>query len=138
MEQFIWVISVGLIFIQFLIYSKFQFKMNILGLLLLFFLVIYGISFISITEKMRYITYFRNLSTYLTAFMLVIVVWNIVDEWWQVEKLLGAIIFVMLIASIVGVLAFIFDSFRVRFKSLAGFFYALINIKYRLWKCNCY
>tara|TARA_B110000444_G_scaffold250072_1_gene275957 strand:+ start:112 stop:1413 length:1302 start_codon:yes stop_codon:yes gene_type:complete len=122
MEQFIWVISVGLIFIQFLIFSKFQFKINIVALLLLFFLVVYGVSFVSITEKMRYITYFRNLSTYLTAFMLVVVVWNIVDEWWQVEKLLGAIIFVMLIASIVGILAFMFDSFRIRFKSLVGFF----------------
>tara|TARA_B100001142_G_scaffold95025_1_gene96925 strand:+ start:74752 stop:76056 length:1305 start_codon:yes stop_codon:yes gene_type:complete len=120
-EQFFWFVSVGLVFIQFLIYSKFEFRANMTSILLLFFLVIYGISFFSIQEKMRYITYFRNLSTYLTAFMLLIISWNIIDKWSQIEKLLKAIVFVMFIASIVGILAFSFEIFRVQFKSLTGY-----------------
>jgi O-antigen ligase len=122
MEQFLWFFAVGLIFIQFCIYNKAEFRANIITLLLAFFLVTYGISFFSITEKMRYITYFRNLSTYLTAFMLLVITWNVIDKWWQIEKLLKAIVIVMLIASIVGVLAFSFEIFRVQFKSLIGYF----------------
>jgi len=89
---------------------------------LVFFLIAYGISFFSIIEKIRYITYFRNLSTYLTAFMLLVITWNVVDKWWQIEKLLKAVIVVMLIASIVGVLGFAFEPFRIQFKSLTGYF----------------
>ena len=122
MEQFLWCFAIGLIFVQFCIYSKVEFRINIITLLLAFFLVVYGISFFSITEKMRYITYFRNLSTYLTAFMLLVITWNVVDKWWQIEKLLKAIVVVMLIASVVGVLAFSFEIFRVQFKSLTGYF----------------
>lgn len=122
MEQFLWCFAVGLIFIQFCIYNKAEFRSNVITLLLAFFLVVYGISFFSIVEKMRYITYFRNLSTYLTAFMLLVISWNVIDKWWQIEKLLRAIIFVMVIASIVGVLAFSFEMFRVQFKSLTGYF----------------
>ena len=122
MEQFLWCFAIGLIFVQFCIYSKAEFRINIITLLFAFFLVVYGISFFSITEKMRYITYFRNLSTYLTAFMLLVITWNVVDKWWQIEKLLKAIVVVMLIASVVGVLAFSFEIFRVQFKSLTGYF----------------
>jgi len=122
MEQFLWCFSVGLIFVQFCIYNKAEFRTNVITLLLAFFLVVYGISFFSIVEKMRYITYFRNLSTYLTAFMLLVITWNVIDKWWQIEKLLKAIVIVMLIASIVGVLAFSFEIFRVQFKSLTGYF----------------
>lgn len=122
MEQFIWFIAVGFMFIQFCIYSKLEFRLNLVSLLLLFFLVVYGISFFSIVEKMRYITYFRNLSTYLTAFMLLVIIWNVVDEWWQIEKLLKAIVIVMLVASVFGILAFSFEVFRVQFKSLVGYF----------------
>tara|TARA_B110000003_G_scaffold275610_1_gene318748 strand:- start:5735 stop:7039 length:1305 start_codon:yes stop_codon:yes gene_type:complete len=122
MEQFLWCFAVGLIFIQFCIYSKAEFRINVIALLFAFFLVVYGISFFSILEKMRYITYFRNLSTYLTAFMLLVITWNVIDRWWQIEKLLKAIVIVMLIASIVGVLGFSFEIFRVQFKSLTGYF----------------
>jgi len=121
-EQFFWFVSVGLVFIQFVIYSKFEFHANVISILLLLFLVIYGISFFSIVEKIRYITYFRNLSTYLTALMLLIITWNVIDKWWQIEKLLRAIVFVMLVASVVGVLAFSFEIFRVEFQSLTGYF----------------
>tara|TARA_B100001758_G_scaffold247953_1_gene269037 strand:+ start:23651 stop:24955 length:1305 start_codon:yes stop_codon:yes gene_type:complete len=121
-EQFFWFVSVGLVFMQFLIYSKFEFRANIISILLLLFLVVYGISFFSIVEKMRYITYFRNLSTYITALMLLIISWNVIDKWSQIEKLLKAIVLVMFIASIVGVLAFSFEIFRVQFKSLTGYF----------------
>ena len=122
MEQFLWSFAIGLIFIQFCIYNKWEFRINIITLLLVFFLVAYGISFFSIVEKIRYITYFRNLSTYLTAFMLLVITWNVVDKWWQIEKLLKAVIVVMLIASIVGVLGFSFEPFRIQFKSLTGYF----------------
>ena len=122
MEQFLWCLAVGVIFIQFCIYNKAEFRINIITILLAFFLIAYGISFFNIVEKMRYITYFRNLSTYLTAFMLLVITWNVVDKWWQLEKLLNAIIIVMFIASIVGVLAFSFEIFRVQFRSLTGYF----------------
>lgn len=121
-EQFFWFISVSLVFIQFVIYSRFQFHLNIVSFLLLFFLFVYGISFFSIEEKVRYITYFRNLSTYITAFMLITILWNIVDKWVQIEKILNSIVFVMLLASVVGLLAFSFDIFRIQFKSLTGYF----------------
>lgn len=121
-EQFFWFVSVGLVFIQFLIYSRFEFYINVISILLLMFLFIYGISFFSIQENMRYITYFRNLSTYITALMLLIISWNVVDKWNQIEKLLKGIVFVMLITSLVGVLAFSFEIFRVEFKSLVGYF----------------
>lgn len=122
MEQFLWFFAIGIIFIQFLIFNKLQFGTNTITLLLAFFLVAYGISFFSIVEKIRYITYFRNLSTYLTALMLLIITWNVIDKWWQVEKLLKAVIVVMLIASIVGILGFSFEIFRIQFKSLTGYF----------------
>ena len=122
MEQFIWFIAVVLIFIQFCIYNKAKFRINIITLVFIFFLFVYGISFFSITEKMRYITYFRNLSTYLTAFMILTITWNVIEKWWQIEKLLKAVVVVMLIASIVGVLGFSFDLFRIQFKSLTGYF----------------
>jgi len=122
MEQFLWCFAIGLIFIQFCIYNKWEFRINIITLLLALFLVVYGISFFSIIEKMRYITYFRNLSTYLTAFMLLVITWNVIDKWWQIEKLLKAVIVVMLIASIVGILGFSFELFRIQFKSLTGYF----------------
>ena len=122
MEQFLWFFAIGIIFIQFLIFNKLQFRTNTITLLLAFFLVAYGISFFSIVEKIRYITYFRNLSTYLTALMLLIITWNVIDKWWQVEKLLKAVIVVMLIASIVGILGFSFEIFRIQFKSLTGYF----------------
>ena len=70
---------------------------------------------------MRYITYFRNLSTYLTSFMILVIIWNIIDEWWQVEKLLKAIVIVMFLSSIIGVLAFSTEFFRFNFKSLMGY-----------------
>jgi O-antigen ligase len=54
--------------------------------------------------------------------MLLVITWNVIDKWWQIEKLLKAIVIVMLIASIVGVLAFSFEIFRVQFKSLTGYF----------------
>ena len=98
-EQFFWFVSVGLVFMQFLIYSKFEFRANIISILLLLFLVVYGISFFSIVEKMRYITYFRNLSTYITALMLLIISWNVIDKWSQIEKLLKAIVLVYCINS---------------------------------------
>ena len=122
MEQFLWCFAIGLIFIQFCIYNKWEFRTNIITILLAFFLVVYGISFFSIVEKMRYITYFRNLSTYLTAFMLLVITWNVIDKWWQIEKLLKAVIIVMLIASIVGVLGFSSELFRIQFRSLTGYF----------------
>ena len=122
MEQFIWFLAVVLIFIQFCIYNKAKFRINIITLVFIFFLFVYGISFFSITEKMRYITYFRNLSTYLTAFMILTITWNVIEKWWQIEKLLKAVVVVMLIASIVGVLGFSFDLFRIQFKSLTGYF----------------
>ncbi len=121
-EQFFWFVSVSIVFIQFLLYNKFEFHINFIAVLFLLFLVVYGISFFSIKEKMRYITYFRNLSTYITAFMLLIIFWNIIDYWSQIEKILKAIVFVMLIASVVGILAFSFEIFRVQFKSLMGYF----------------
>jgi len=122
MEQFLWCFAIGLIFIQFCIYNKWEFRTNIITLLLAFFIVVYGISFFSIIEKIRYITYCRNLSTYLTALMLLVITWNVIDKWWQIEKLLKAVIVVMLIASIVGVLGFSFELFRIQFKSLTGYF----------------
>ena len=122
-EQFFWCLTVGLIFIQFCIYNKDKFRVNIIILVLTFFLVIYGISFFSIVEKMRYITYFRNLSTYLTSLMLLIITWNVIDKWWQIEKLLKAIVFAMLISSLVGILAFSFEIFRVEFQSFTGYFF---------------
>jgi len=122
MEQFLWCFAIGLIFIQFCIYNKWEFRTNIITIFLAFFLVVYGISFFSIIEKMRYITYFRNLSTYLTAFMLLVITWNVIDNWRQIERLLKAVVIVMLIASIVGVLGFSFEFFRIQFKSLTGYF----------------
>ncbi len=121
-EQFFWFISVSLVFIQFVIYSKFQFHLSIVSVLLLLFLFVYGISFFSIEEKVRYITYFRNLSTYITAFMLLTILWNVVEKWHQIEKILNGIVFVMLFASVVGLLAFSFEIFRFQFKSLTGYF----------------
>tara|TARA_B100001758_G_C18411122_1_gene615763 strand:- start:2494 stop:3795 length:1302 start_codon:yes stop_codon:yes gene_type:complete len=121
-EQFFWFISVSLVFIQFVIYSKFQFHLSIVSVLLLLFLFVYGISFFSIEEKVRYITYFRNLSTYITAFMLLTMLWNVVEKWHQIEKILNGIVFVMLFASVVGLLAFSFEIFRFQFKSLTGYF----------------
>ena len=91
-------------------------------MLLLLFLFVYGISFFSIEEKVRYITYFRNLSTYITAFMLLTILWNVVEKWHQIEKILNGIVFVMLFASVVGLLAFSFEIFRFQFKSLTGYF----------------
>lgn len=107
-EQFFWFLSVTVIFIQFVIYSKFEFHVNFLALLLFAFLIVYGISIISITEQMRYITYFRNISTYITALMILVICWNIIDEWVQIERLLSSVVFVMLIASVIGLLAFAF------------------------------
>jgi O-antigen ligase len=120
-EQFFWFLSVTVIFIQFVIYSKFEFHVNFLALLLFTFLIVYGISIISITEQMRYITYFRNISTYITALMILVICWNIIDEWVQIERLLSSVVFVMLIASVIGLLAFAFESFRIEFRSPIGF-----------------
>ena len=111
-EQFFWFLSLVIIFVQFIITNKFEFRIDTISFLFFIFLVINGISFFSIEEKMRYITYFRNLSTYMTAFMLLIISRNVICTWNQIEKLLKAIVFVMLIASVVGILAFCFDIFR--------------------------
>ena len=120
-EQFFWFLSLVIIFVQFIITNKFEFRIDTISFLFFIFLVINGISFFSIEEKMRYITYFRNLSTYMTAFMLLIISRNVICTWNQIEKLLKAIVFVMLIASVVGILAFCFDIFRIQFKSLTGY-----------------
>ena len=92
-----------------------KFYINSAILIFALFIVIYIISFFNIIESMRYITYFRNLSTYLTSFMILVVIWNIIDEWWQVEKLLKAIVIVMFLSSIIGVLAFSTEFFRFNF-----------------------
>ena len=120
-EQFIWFFFVLLIFIQFCFLNKMKFYINSAILIFALFIVIYIISFFNIIESMRYITYFRNLSTYLTSFMILVIIWNIIDEWWQVEKLLKAIVIVMFLSSIIGVLAFSTDFFRFNFKSLMGY-----------------
>lgn len=53
--------------------------------------------------------------------MLVVICWNVIDNWIHIEKLLAAIVFVMFIASILGVLSFSSELFRFKFKSLMGF-----------------
>ena len=121
-EQFFWFFSVGIIFTQFIIYNRFKFTLNSVSLLFFLFLIIYGISFFSINDKIRYITYFRNLSTYLTAFMLIVIISNVFNKWWQIEKILKGISLVMLITSIVAILAFFFDFFRFEFNSIFGYF----------------
>ena len=99
-EQFFWFFSISFIFLQFLLFSKFKFHINLVIILFSIFLFVYGISFFAISEKMRYITYFRNVSTYITSFMLLIITWNVIDKWVQIEKLLKAIVLIMIISSI--------------------------------------
>ena len=120
-EQFFWALSIALVFIQFIIYNKFRFHLNYISILLMMFLVVHGLSFFSIQENMRYITFFRNISTYITALMLLVICCNVIDTWSQIEKLLRSIVFTMFIASIFGLLAFSFEIFRVQFKSPMGY-----------------
>ena len=120
-EQFFWFLSVTCIFLQFLFFNKLKFHINLVIILFSVFLIIYGISFFAITEKMRYITYFRNISTYITSFLLLVITWNVIDRWGQIEKLLKAIIIVMVIASIMAIAAFSSEYFRLAFKSATGY-----------------
>ena len=120
-EQFFWFFSISFIFLQFLLFSKFKFHINLVIFLFSIFLFVYGVSFFAINENMRYITYFRNISTYITSFMLLIITWNVIDKWVQIEKLLKAIVLIMTISSIIAIAAFFSEHFRFVFKSATGY-----------------
>jgi O-antigen ligase len=75
--------------------------------LLALFLLIYLISGLFIVEPIRWITYFRNFSVFLSIFLLHIIILNSVNDWSDVHLLLKISVGLVGIAALLGFLAII-------------------------------
>jgi O-antigen ligase len=85
--------------------QHFKVKLVPAAIWLLGFIVVHLISVVSVEETFRYITFLRNLSTYLSAFLILLVVTNQVTEYRQIKFLLNCLLLMMLLAGISGILA---------------------------------
>lgn len=72
---------------------------------LLAFLVVYLASALFIVEDDRYLTFLKNLATYVTAVMLLLVVPAVARTWPEVRSLACALAVAMAVAGVVGLLA---------------------------------
>lgn len=103
-EQIVWPIAMSLIALGVALERRTVPLDPVLGLLALF-LGTYAISALFIVEPDRYVTYLRNLSTYVSALFVLYVLMTTVRTWQQVRRILRAILFAMGVASVLGFLA---------------------------------
>lgn len=120
-EQFIWLLGVGAILLKIIVRQRFRLRLIPIANWLLLFLLVHLISGLFIVENERYITFVRNFSTYLTAWALLVVVVNSVQNWQQIRFLLMVVGVVLGIAGIVGLLG-ITKLWQPQFTSLVGQF----------------
>ena len=88
---------------------------------MLVFLAVHLISGLFIIETFRYFTFARNFSTYVTAFLILIVVPACIRSEQDVRKLLSALVGAMLIAGVLG-LAGVLQLWQPEFDSVLGWF----------------
>lgn len=69
------------------------------------FLAIYLASALFIVEAERYLSFAKNVATYATALMLLVVIPGVVRTWTDVRALVAALLFAMAVAGVVGALA---------------------------------
>ncbi|MFC2171023.1 O-antigen ligase family protein [Acidobacteriota bacterium] len=120
-EQIIW--PVGLVLIGLRVFSNLNFKIKLVPTTkwLFWFIIVHLLSGLFIVESFRWLTFARNLSTYVLAFLLVLILTNRIKSHGEIDYLLRRLIFVMTIASLVGLLG-IFGIWRPNFQSLLGSF----------------
>lgn len=119
-EQFVWPIVLLWSAWKTLVRRRFEIHVVPTLVLLLMFISAHVVSAFFIDEPLRLITFFRNLSMYVTAFLLVFVIVNSVANWHEIRSLLLSIVYPMGLASIVGVLG-ISGAWRPSFTSLIGY-----------------
>lgn len=90
-------------------------------LALISFLAVFLLSGLFIVESERYLTLLKNLSTYVTAALLLVVVPGTVTSWRRARQLLGALLFAVGVSGLVG-LAAASGVWRPQFTSLASAF----------------
>lgn len=90
-------------------------------LALVAFLAVFLVSGFFIVESERYLTFLKNLSTYVTAALLLVVVPGTVTSWRRARRLLGALLFAVGISGLVG-LAAASGLWRPQFTSMASAF----------------
>ena len=87
-EQFVWTILLLWSCLKVLVKKQFRVRVVPTVFWLLLFLCVHTVSGFFIVERFRLITFFRNFNTYVTAFLLVFVITNSVNSWYQVQALL--------------------------------------------------
>ncbi len=105
LEQFVW--PVGLLGIALFRYGAMGTlpKLVPVARWLGVFLVVHLISGFFIVENIRYITFARNISTYVSAFLLVVLITNEARSWEDVRGLVGALVLTMFWAGCIGAIA---------------------------------
>ena len=121
-EQFIWVFSLLIIFIKMLIFKKGEFRLSPIHLIFLTFLCSVLLSIINIDLPIRYITFFKNLCSFVSVWLSLVIVHNSLYDWSELLKLLRTLTYVILFSAIVGVINFFFPSSRIEITSLISFF----------------
>lgn len=119
-EQFVWSLLLGWTSFKIIAKQRGRIRGNrTLGLLLLF-VAVHLLSGFFIVESYRIITFLRNINMYVSIFLLNFIVYNCVESWRQIEKLLRALLLVMALAVLVGLFGII-DLWRPSFTSGIGF-----------------
>jgi O-Antigen ligase len=106
-ESLVLPVGIALISIKMLILRKWRIWFPTTAKFLAIFLLMYLISGLFIVEPIRWITFFRNFSVFLSIFLLHVIILNSVRSWNDVHFLLEIGVFLVGIAALLGFLAII-------------------------------
>lgn len=120
-EQLVWPIGFSLVLLKCVVMQHYVIRISRTVKWLLLFLLIHLVSGLFIVETFRWVTFFRNLSTYVAFFALHLILTNRIKNWHQIESLLKIYVGIMSLTALAGLLA-ILDIWQPDFTSLLGNF----------------
>ncbi len=104
-EQFIWPVLLGISGVKVLYLQRWRLRVTPPVRWFVLFLVAVLLSSLFVEETARQLTYIRNLGAFVAGFLALVVITNRAHSWEWIDKLLNAVLFVMLLAGIAGLLA---------------------------------
>lgn len=119
-EQFIWVLGFGWAALKSIVRCNGRIAWLAPQRWYFVFLVVCLISGLFIVESFRYITFARNFGTYLAAFFVFIVITNEVRSWEQIQSLINAGLFSLVISAVIGFLG-VLQIWTPAFTSILGY-----------------
>lgn len=118
-EQFIWPVIFGIATVKTLYLQNFRLIATRPLRWFALFIIAVLISGFFVEESMRYVTYARNLGAFASGFLVYVVITNRARSVQSIDKLLDAILLVMILAGVAGLLG-VLDIWRPAVHSLMG------------------